>query len=415
MIASFPKQLSRSLYFDFRPGFPLSCGMAPHESARMMFKTMILGLLLGLAPLGALAFETKARSALVVDDATGMALFSKNADVPEPPASMSKLMTVYMLFEALRDGRVKMDTTFHVSARAHAMEGSRMFVDINSFVPVEALIQGIIVQSGNDACVVVAEGLAGSEDEFAAQATRRAHELGLRDTHLVNASGWPAEGHVMSMRDLVTLARLIIDNFPQYYKYFGETEFTWNNITQPNRNPLLKLGIGADGLKTGHTEEAGYGLVGSAVQNGQRVVFAVSGLADMAEREAETAALVKWAFGAFDTVKFAGKGEVVAQAPVWLGTTETVPLIAAGDIQLLVARENRAGLKARVVYQAPIEAPIATGQRLGSLVVDVPGTEPVSFDLVAGTDVARGGLMKRIGAAAEITRQKATGLLRGQN
>ena len=279
----------------------------------MSLKPLILGLCLGLLlwPLGAGAFETKARSALVVDDATGMVLFSKNPSVPEPPASMSKLMTLYMLFEALRDGRVTLETQFNVSARAHAMAGSRMFADIGTSVPVEDLIHGIVVQSGNDACVVVAEGLAGTEEEFAAQMTRRAQELGMTETVLKNSSGWPEDGHVMSAEDLVTISRRIIHEFPEFYEYFKETEFTWNGITQPNRNPLLKLGIGADGLKTGHTAEAGYGLVGSAVQNGQRVVFVVTGLGSVNERAVETEALVKWAFGAFDTVKFFAKGETV--------------------------------------------------------------------------------------------------------
>ncbi|MFO1106404.1 MAG: D-alanyl-D-alanine carboxypeptidase family protein [Amaricoccus sp.] len=383
----------------------------------MTLKPLILGLLLGLllAPLSASAFETKARTALVVDDATGLVLFAKNADVAEPPASMSKLMTLDMLFEALRDGRVTPDTQFTVSARAHAMGGSRMFLDINSSVPVSALIPGIIVQSGNDACVVVAEGLAGTEDEFAAQMTKRAHELGMTKSQFKNASGWPADGHVMSAEDLVALARRIIHEFPQYYSTFSQTEFTWNGITQPNRNPLLKAGIGADGLKTGHTEEAGYGLVGSAVQNGQRIVFMVSGLDSAEDRATETAAIVKWAFGAFDTVKFFDKGATVAEAPVWLGAARTVPLVAPADLQMLIPRADRSAMVAKIVYQSPVEAPVAAGQPIGALVVELPDRDPVHFDLVAGADVPRGGLMTRISAAAELTRDRALGLLPGRN
>ncbi|WP_299133089.1 D-alanyl-D-alanine carboxypeptidase family protein [uncultured Amaricoccus sp.] len=380
----------------------------------MSLKPWILGLcLMLLTPLAAVAFETKARSALIVDDATGMVLFAKNAEAAEPPASMSKLMTLYMLFEAIRDGRVTPETTFNVSARAHGMAGSRMFADIGTDVPVKDLIQGIIVQSGNDACVVVAEGLAGSEDEFAKQMTQRAHEIGLSHTVLKNASGWPADGHVMSAEDLVALARRIIHEFPEYYDYFKETEFTWNGITQPNRNPLLKLGIGADGLKTGHTAEAGYGLVGSAVQNGQRIVFAVSGLGGVQERAVETEALVKWAFGSFDTVKFFSKGELVTQAPVWLGETATVPLVAPTDIQMLVPRADRSRMTARVVYDSPIEAPITAGQPLGALVVELPDQAPARFDLVAGADAPRGGLLTRISAAARLTRDQAAALLPG--
>ena len=330
-----------------------------------------------------------------------------------PPASMSKLMTLYLLFEALRDGRVTPETTFAVSPRAQAMGGSRMFVEAGTTVPVEALIHGIIVQSGNDACVVVAEGLAGSEATFAEQMTRRARELGMTGSSFRNASGWPEDGHVMSARDLVTLSRRIIDDFPEYYVYFQETEFTWNGITQPNRNPLLKLGLGVDGLKTGHTAEAGYGLVGSAVQNGQRMIFMVGGLGSESERAEETQAIVKWAFGAFDTVKFYDAGAEVAQAEVWLGATPQVALVAPSDLQMLVPREERSGVKARVLFQAPIEAPIAKGQKLGALEVAVPGHDPVQFDLVAAADVPRGGLMTRINAAARLTRDRAVSYLPG--
>jgi D-alanyl-D-alanine carboxypeptidase (penicillin-binding protein 5/6) len=359
-------------------------------------------------------FETKAREALVIDDGTGMVMYEKNADQPIPPASMSKLMTLYMLFEALRDGRVTRETEFSVSARAQAMGGSRMFVEAGTSVPVEALIHGIIVQSGNDACVVVAEGLAGSEDTFAQQMTRRARELGMTASTFKNASGWPVEGHVMSARDLVTLSRHIIDDFPEDYAYFQETEFTWNGITQPNRNPLLSLGLGVDGLKTGHTQEAGYGLVGSAVQNGQRILFMAGGLGSEAERKAETESIVKWAFGAFDTMKFFDAGAEVAEADVWLGATPKVAMVAPKPLQLLVPREDRANVKARVVYNAPIEAPIVQGQKLGALEVDVPGHDPVSFDLVAAADVPRGGLLTRINAAARLTRDRALGYLPGR-
>jgi len=359
------------------------------------------------------AFETGARQALVIDDGTGMVLFEKDPDQQLPPASMSKLMTLYMLFEALRDGRVTMATEFDVSPHAQSMEGSRMFVEAGKKVPVEALIQGIIVQSGNDACVVVAEGLAGSEPAFAELMTRRAHELGMTQSAFRNASGLPEDGHHMSARDLVTLARHIIDDFPQYYPYFSETEYTWNGITQPNRNPLLKLGLGVDGLKTGHTSEAGYGLVGSAVQDGQRVLFMVGGLPSERARADETASVVKWAFGTFETVKFFAAGAPVANAEVWLGAAPTVPLVAPKNLQMLVPRTDRAGLKARVVYDGPLEAPIAAGDKVAALVVDVPGKDPVRFDLVAGADVARGGLGVRLNAAARLARDRALGAFAG--
>ena len=383
----------------------------------MSLRPLATGLVLLLAtaasaPL-AQGFDTGARQALIIDDGTGMVLFEKDPDEQLPPASMSKLMTLYLLFEALRDGRVTMATEFEVSPHAQSMEGSRMFVEAGKKVPVEALVQGIIVQSGNDACVVVAEGLAGSEATFAELMTRRAHELGMTQSAFRNASGLPEEGHHMSARDLVTLGRHIIDDFPQYYHYFSETEFTWNGITQPNRNPLLNLSLGVDGLKTGHTAEAGYVLVASAVQDGQRVLFMVGGLPSERARADETASIVKWAFGTFETVKFFPKDATVANADVWLGAAPTVPLVAPKDLQMLVPREERPGMKARVLYSGPIEAPIAEGQKLATLRVEVPGKQPVDFDLVAGAEVPRGGLMTRINAAARLTRDRALAYLPG--
>ncbi len=379
----------------------------------MALKSRVLGLVLGLVllPLAAMGFETPARSAIIIDHATGMILFEKNAHEPMPPASMSKLMTLWMLFEAIRDGRVTKDTLFDVSANAQAIGGSRMFVEAGTQVPVDALIHGIIVQSGNDACIVVAENLAGTETAFAAQMTRRAAEIGLTDTVLKNSSGWPEPGHVMSTADIAQLSRRIIAEFPEFYDYFAETEYTWNGITQQNRNPLLRLGIGADGLKTGHTNEAGFGLAGSAVQEGQRIVFVASGFDSDGARRAGTEAMVKWAFGAFDKVKFFDAGAVAAEVDVWLGEVPTVPLVAPELAQMLVLREDRGGLQARVIYTSPVEAPVAAGQELGALLVDVPGQETVRFPLVAGADVARGGFGTRLGAAARITRDRAIGLI----
>ena len=365
------------------------------------------------APLPASAFETLGAAALVVDHATGLTLYAKNAEEARPPASMSKLMTLYMLFEALRDGRVTPETEFTVSPKAQAMGGSRMFLEAGERVPVSALIDGIIVQSGNDACVVVAEGLYGSESAFAAAMTKRAHEMGMNETELKNASGWPEPGHVMSAEDLVTLARRILEDFPEQYAHFAKTEFTWNGITQQNRNPLLTAGVGADGLKTGHTAEAGYGLTGSAVRDGQRIVFVVSGLGSMAERAKETTELVNWAFGAFEPLRFFDKGQTVAEAQVWLGASPTVPLVAASDMTMLAPRGLRPEITAKVVYEGPVPAPVTAGQRLGKLVVEAPGLAPASYDLVAGADVAEGGLGVRIGAAGRLALDRARGLFQG--
>lgn len=383
----------------------------------MALKSRVLGpvlcIVLGLMalPLAAQGFETPARSAIIIDHATGMTLFEKNAHEPLPPASMSKLMTLYMLFEAIRDGRVTPETEFDVSARAQAIGGSRMFVEAGTRVPVDALIHGIIVQSGNDACIVVAENLAGTEEAFAAQMTRRAAEIGLTNTVLRNASGWPEPGHVMSTADIAALSRRIITEFPEFYGYFAETEYTWNDITQANRNPLLRLGIGADGLKTGHTNEAGYGLAASAVQDDQRIVFVATGFDSESARRAGTEAMVKWAFGAFDKVKFFDAGAVAAEADVWLGEVPSVPLVVPGLAQMLVLREDRGGVQARIVFPSPVEAPITAGQEIGALVVEVPGKEAARFPLVAGRDVARGGFGTRLGAAARLARDRAIDLI----
>lgn len=376
-----------------------------------MLKPWIAAALVAVAPLPAAAFETKGRTALIVDHATGLVLYEKNADQPLPPASMSKLMTLYMLFEAVRDGRATLDAEFIVSARAQAMGGSRMFVEAGERVAVRDLIRGIIVQSGNDACVVVAEGLYGTEEAFAQAMTRRARELGLNETELKNASGWPQEGHVMSAEDLVALSRRIIDEFPEFYAIFDETEFTYNGITQQNRNPLLGMGLGADGLKTGHTSEAGYALVGSAVQDGQRIVFMFAGLNSVSERAAEAAGIVRWSFGAFETIRFFDEGETVAEAEVWLGAAPTAPLVAPQAIQMLAPNGARDNLKARVVYQGPVEAPIALGQPLGQLVVEAEGMAPATFPLVSGAEVPRGGLGVRIGAAGRLALDRALDLM----
>ena len=257
-----------------------------------MLRRLAFAALLSIAPTLAQAFDTMASGAWVYDLTTKTVLLDKNADQPLPPASMSKLMTLYMLFEALRDGRVTMETAFSVSARAKAMGGSTMFLNTTDRPTVRELILGIIVNSGNDACVVVAEGLAGTEEAFARQATERARALGMSETTLANASGWPDPGHRMSMRDLGILAERLILDFPQHYPLFAETSFNYKDrapANASNRNPLLRIAAAdwqADGLKTGHTSEAGYGLVGSAVMGDRRVIFVITGLdSDQARAE----------------------------------------------------------------------------------------------------------------------------------
>ena len=346
--------------------------------------------------------DTPARAAMIVDLTSGATLLEKEADMPLPPASMSKLMTLYMAFEALDRGLISLDDQFRTSARAAAMGGSKMFIREGELVSVENLLRGIVVQSGNDAAVALAEALAGTEDAFAQRMNERAADLGLTNSHFANATGWPDPEQHMSMRDLVRLTTLLIEQFPQFYPMFAETEFTWDGVKQRNRNPLLGLGIGADGLKTGHTEEAGYGLVASAVRGDRRVVMAIAGLDGMSERSHEAERLINWAFRAFETRRLYAKGEGLVEAPVWIGAASRVTLAPERDVTVTAPYGNidKAALKIR--YDAPVEAPITQGQRIGSIEIAVPDLPPFSVPLVATAAVERGGFLTRVQAAAEL-------------
>ena len=359
-----------------------------------------------LAALPARAFETRASAAWVYDMTTQTVLLEKNADIPLPPASMSKLMTVNLLFEALKDGRVTMDTTMPVSATAQAMGGSTMFLNTTDRPSVSDLLHGIIVNSGNDACVVVAEGLAGSESAFANLMTERARALGMNDSMFANASGWPHPGQRMSMHDLGVLAVRLISEFPEHYPIFAETTFNYKDrapANANNRNPLLKLGAAdwhADGLKTGHTEEAGYGLVGSAIMGERRIVFVISGLGSETERAQESEAIVNWAFRQFVLKDLAAKGTRLAEAPVWLGASESVGLVPQEDLRLLIPAAAQDQIRAEAVFTGPIAAPIAAGDQIAELVITIPGLDaPKTVPLVAESDVAAGGFMVRAKAA----------------
>ena len=358
---------------------------------------------LGLSVLSAqaqVAYEGLAPNVLVMDYNTGQILVDQNADVPLPPASMSKLMTLNMLFEAIEDGRVQLDTTFTVSERAHGMGGSRMFLETRHRPTAEDLIRGIAVLSGNDATVAVAEGLAGSEEAFARLATARAQQLGMENTNLMNASGWPHPEHRMSLRDLAILARHMLEEHGEYYHYLAEREFTWNNITQPNRVPLLGAGLGLDGLKTGHTNEAGYALTGSAVQGDRRVIFVFSGLDSERARLEEAERIINWSFRQFAEHRVVNEGQVLAEAAVWMGAENTVPLTAPRDHDILVPVFTEDQITARVVYDGPVAAPIAEGQELARLIVSVPGMPDFELPLVAGRAVAEGGFVARMRSAA---------------
>lgn len=372
---------------------------------------VLLALVLTAAQASA-AFETRASAAYIYDVTNDTVLFEKNADTPLPPASMSKIMTLNMLFEALQDGRVTLDTQFRVSDRAHAMGGSTLFLDQTDRPTVEQLIKGIIVQSGNDACVVVAEGLAGSEDAFARLMNERGEAIGLDHSTFTNSTGWPDANHRMSMRDLGTVAARLITEFPEYYGYFALEEWEFDGRAPQNRfnrNPILGLGIGADGLKTGHTEEAGYGLVGSAKQGNRRVVFVITGLDSMAARAEEAEQIIGWAFRQFVEKDVADAGKIVAEAPVWMGDHTRVQLVVPEDVTLLVAATQRELDEMRVEYRGPIEAPFATGDKIAELVIPRDELPDARIPLVADRDVVRGGFVPRMRAAALTVIRKAAG------
>ena len=347
-------------------------------------------------PLG--PYDTIARQALIIDADTDAVLLEKNADERMPPSSMSKLMTMYVVFSMLREGRLKMDQELPVSERAWRMQGSKMFVQIGTTVPVEALIRGVIVHSGNDACIVLAEGIAGSEQQFAEMLNEKGRQIGLTDSTFRNATGWPDPEHRMTCRDLARVARHIINDFPEYYKFYNERSFTWNNITQENRNPTLARVPGADGLKTGHTEEAGYGLTASAKRGERRLILVFNGLPSMRARGEESERLLEWGFREFENVVLFRAADVIEEVPVHLGDRKTVPLVGGKDVVVTLPRQWRQRLQAKVRYDAPIAAPVQKGQELGRLEVAGQGVPSLSLPLLAGADVDKLGLVSRIPA-----------------
>ena len=357
------------------------------------------------------AFDTRASAAFVLDTKTGTILLSKNADQPLPPASMSKLMTLYMAFEAIREGRLRLDEELPVSSHAMSYGGSTMFLDTTDRVSVEDLLRGIIVLSGNDACAVIAETLSpdGTEDGFARLMTQRAQQMGMTNSTFKNSNGWPEEGHRMSMRDLALLARHIIQDFPEFYPMFAEKEFRFDGRAPQNvrnRNPLLGLGIGADGLTTGHTQEAGYGLVGSAKQGDRRVIFVITGLPSVQARAEESQAIVNWAFRQFAERQLATQGQLIAEADVWMGAEPKVGLVPAEDLTALVPVLMSDDVEAEVVYTGPIRAPIEKGQELAELILAPEGLPETRVPLVADRSIERGGFVSRIATASNVLLRK---------
>lgn len=346
------------------------------------------------------AIETSAKQAIIVDFQTGKVLFEKAADERMPPSSMSKIMTGYMVFKQLKAGAATLEDMFPVSERAWRMQGSKTFVPLGERVKIEDLIRGMIVQSGNDACIVLAEGFAGSEQAFAEQMSEEGKRIGLTASSFRNSTGWPEADHLMTARDLATLAKRVISDFPEYYKYYSELNYSFNGIKQGNRNPLLYKSLGADGLKTGHTEAAGYGLTASAIRDGRRIIMVINGLPSIKARAEESERLIEWAFREFSNYKLFAAGAPIEKADVWLGDQATVALTVPQDAIVTMARRARPQMKVTLTYDAPIPAPIAKGTRIGSIHVTAPGIEPTELPLIAGEDVGRLGPLGRLTAAA---------------
>ncbi|MER8379030.1 MULTISPECIES: D-alanyl-D-alanine carboxypeptidase family protein [unclassified Mesorhizobium] len=376
---------------------------------------MTLGLLLlSLVPVSAQLFETKAAQAFMIDAETGTVLFSKDADRLIPPASLAKLMTMEVVFDAIKSGRMTLDDTFVVSENAWRKGGapsgtSTMFAKLKSTIRLEDLIQGVTVQAANDGCIVIAEGMAGSEANFAAQMTERARQIGLQKSTFVNSTGLPADGQQTSVRELALLALHIWRNYPDLYRYYGQKDFSWNKISQRNRNPLLAMDIGADGLAVGASEQSGFGIVGSVSHNGTRMIAAMSGLANDRERAEEARKLLDWGVRSFEKTEIFAKDEVVGEAQVFGGSKSGVALKANGPVEIFLPIANRDKLTARIVYDGPVAAPVEEGQPVGTLRVWIGDTLSQETPLFAAESIGVGSLPQR---ALDAAKELAVGWLR---
>lgn len=347
----------------------------------------------------AATIETTSREAVLIDYETGQTLFEKNADELMPPASMTKIMTVFLAFERLTDGRLRLEDEIPISEKAWRKGGSKMFVEVGSRVTVDEILRGIIVQSGNDAAIALAEAIAGSEAAFAELMTEKAAEIGMGPATFRNATGWPDPEHRVTARGLTILARETIRRFPELYKIYAETTYTYNDIKQSNRNPLLYKGMGADGLKTGHTENAGYGLTASAVRGDRRLILVVNGLEQLRQRSSESERLLEWGFREFDNYRLFERGEVVDNAGLWLGVKPSVPLVVDEDVMLSMARTARRDMRVSIEYDGPIPAPVVAGQVLARLRVAAPDMADHVVELRAGENVGKLGPVGRLTSA----------------
>ena len=334
------------------------------------------------------SFDTSAENALLIDFDTDQILYSKNEEKKIYPASMSKLMTLYILFDSLKKGIVTLDDKFVVSRNAYQKEGSTIYAELGTEISVQNLIRGIIVSSGNDACIIVAEALSGSEDNFANQMNFYAEEMGLRNSNFKNSSGLHNDDHYTSAEDLVKLSNFLITDFPDYYPYFAERSFTWNSIIQYNRNNILRMDLGVDGLKTGYTSKSGYGVIVSSEKNGRRLIGIVTGLKSVDDRTNEISRLINYGYRGFKSYSVFKDNQIIDYAKVWKGNKNNLPLIVDEDINLLLDIPGRRGINVEYKYNEPIYAPIFKGDVVGSIDIIIPGRKNIKLDLLAGEDIS---------------------------
>lgn len=373
-------------------------------SKRLVLACLTIATLLftdGLMATGAYAqlYSTRAKQALLIDADTNTILFAKEFEARIPPASLAKLMTMEVVFHGLKSGSLSLSDTFFISENAWRKGGtnsggSTMFAKLNSEIPLEDLIRGVIVQSGNDACIAIAEGMAGSEEAFAGLMNERAKKLGMSGSNFKNSTGLPDPEQHVTLRDLGILARHIIDTYPEYYKYYSEPDFLWNKIKQRNRNPLLKMDIGADGMKTGYTEASGYAIVGSAVKDSKRLIAVLSGMESKRQRSEEARKIMDWGFRAFEKIELYAAGEVIGEADVYGGARD-VPVVGKDAVSIYIPIGNRDKLRARISYTGPLVPPIAQGDQVAVLKVWIGGTLSQETPLFAAEDVDTGTLRQR--------------------
>ena len=342
------------------------------------------------------AIETPAKQGILYDFETKSVLFEKNSDELMSPSSMSKIMTIYYLFKKIKDGEISIDDEFEVSKKAWKKGGSKMFVNLKSMVRVEDLIRGIIVQSGNDACIVVAEGISGSEDIFADELNELANEIGLENSNFTNSTGWPDKKHLMTVNDLLKLTIRTIEDFPDLYRYYSEKEFTYNNIKQLNRNPLLFRPIGSDGLKTGHTSLGGYGLVATVKNKDRRLILVLNGLKSSAQRSKESERLMKIGFNQFKSIKIANKEKELGQIPIWSGTKKKVGFYTKDEISITVPKRDRKKINFKVRYQSPLIAPVEEDQYVADFLIKKNEQTIKSYKLYSTNNVSESNFFSKM-------------------